>query len=159
MVYYQACPSERPYGMMLMCCHRRLESAHMSPNTAPDFSPQFSRKCRKCWIRPWPGTSLATRSVRIRLLDVFYLRLTALLSAGYEFLMQHCECFVRVTSRRRLIIRFSDQYGDKICIFGFSRGAYTARALAGMLAKVDHFPSLWLEDSSPPLLGRASPRG
>jgi uncharacterized protein (DUF2235 family) len=26
--------------------------------------------------------------------------------------------------------------GDKICIFGFSRGAYTARALAGMLFKV-----------------------
>ncbi|KDQ62836.1 hypothetical protein JAAARDRAFT_66375 [Jaapia argillacea MUCL 33604] len=26
--------------------------------------------------------------------------------------------------------------GDKICIFGFSRGAYTARALAGMLHKV-----------------------
>ncbi|KAI6044764.1 hypothetical protein EDC04DRAFT_2889440 [Pisolithus marmoratus] len=26
--------------------------------------------------------------------------------------------------------------GDKICLFGFSRGAYTARALAGMLAKV-----------------------
>ena len=26
--------------------------------------------------------------------------------------------------------------GDKICLFGFSRGAYTARALAGMLEKV-----------------------
>ena len=25
-----------------------------------------------------------------------------------------------------------DEAGDKICIFGFSRGAYTARALAGM---------------------------
>lgn len=33
-----------------------------------------------------------------------------------------------------------DQFGDKICIFGFSRGAYTARALAGMLAKVDVLP-------------------
>ena len=29
-----------------------------------------------------------------------------------------------------------DQEGDKICIFGFSRGAYTARALAGMVQKV-----------------------
>ncbi len=29
-----------------------------------------------------------------------------------------------------------DTRGDKICIFGFSRGAYTARALAGMLQKV-----------------------
>ncbi|KAF9786707.1 hypothetical protein BJ322DRAFT_667687 [Thelephora terrestris] len=34
-----------------------------------------------------------------------------------------------------------DQYGDKICIFGFSRGAYTARALAGMLAKVGLLPA------------------
>lgn len=30
----------------------------------------------------------------------------------------------------------ADTDGDKICIFGFSRGAYTARALAGMLQKV-----------------------
>lgn len=26
--------------------------------------------------------------------------------------------------------------GDRICLFGFSRGAYTARALAGMVHKV-----------------------
>ncbi|KAH9081489.1 hypothetical protein EDB83DRAFT_2669902 [Lactarius deliciosus] len=26
--------------------------------------------------------------------------------------------------------------GDRVCLFGFSRGAYTARALAGMLHKV-----------------------
>ncbi|EIN14621.1 hypothetical protein PUNSTDRAFT_130247 [Punctularia strigosozonata HHB-11173 SS5] len=37
---------------------------------------------------------------------------------GYAFLMQNYNA------------------GDKICIFGFSRGAYTARALAGMLHKV-----------------------
>ena len=29
-----------------------------------------------------------------------------------------------------------DKEGDKICLFGFSRGAYIARALAGMLHKV-----------------------
>ncbi|KAH8993941.1 hypothetical protein EDB92DRAFT_2085837 [Lactarius akahatsu] len=37
---------------------------------------------------------------------------------GYKFLMQ------------------SYNVGDKVCLFGFSRGAYTARALAGMLHKV-----------------------
>ena len=37
---------------------------------------------------------------------------------GYTFLMQNYHA------------------GDKICIFGFSRGAYTARALGGMLFKV-----------------------
>ncbi|KAF8958363.1 hypothetical protein BDZ97DRAFT_63466 [Flammula alnicola] len=30
--------------------------------------------------------------------------------------------------------------GDKICMFGFSRGAYTARALAGMISKVGLLP-------------------
>ena len=33
-----------------------------------------------------------------------------------------------------------DKEGDKICIFGFSRGAYTARALAGMIHKVGLLP-------------------
>ncbi|KAI0347618.1 hypothetical protein BDW22DRAFT_4266 [Trametopsis cervina] len=42
---------------------------------------------------------------------------------GYEFLMQNY------------------QSGDKICIFGFSRGAYTARALAGMVHKVGLLPT------------------
>ena len=37
---------------------------------------------------------------------------------GYKFLMQNYRA------------------GDKICIFGFSRGAYTGRALGGMLFKV-----------------------
>ncbi|KIN97166.1 hypothetical protein M404DRAFT_161121, partial [Pisolithus tinctorius Marx 270] len=44
--------------------------------------------------------------------------LDAHVMAGYEFLMQNCE----------------------ICLFGFSRGAYTARALAGMLHKVGLLP-------------------
>ncbi|KAI9449825.1 hypothetical protein BJY52DRAFT_1126411 [Lactarius psammicola] len=34
-----------------------------------------------------------------------------------------------------------DRTGDKICIFGFSRGAYTARALAGMIHKVGLLPA------------------
>jgi len=43
--------------------------------------------------------------------------------AGYEFLMQNYRA------------------GDRICIFGFSRGAYTARGLAGMIHKVGLLPS------------------
>ncbi|KAF8810982.1 hypothetical protein BYT27DRAFT_7185097 [Phlegmacium glaucopus] len=42
---------------------------------------------------------------------------------GYKFLMQHYVA------------------GDKICLFGFSRGAYTARSLAGMLSKVGLLPA------------------
>ena len=37
--------------------------------------------------------------------------------------------------------RTADEAGDKICLFGFSRGAYTARALAGMLHKVGLLPA------------------
>ena len=40
-----------------------------------------------------------------------------------------------------LAFPFVDEAGDKICLFGFSRGAYTARALAGMLHKVGLLPS------------------
>ncbi|KAH6909130.1 hypothetical protein BKA70DRAFT_226359 [Coprinopsis sp. MPI-PUGE-AT-0042] len=43
--------------------------------------------------------------------------------SGYEFLMQNYHA------------------GDKICLFGFSRGAYTARGLAGMLHKVGLLPA------------------
>ncbi|KAG6896289.1 hypothetical protein C0992_009314 [Termitomyces sp. T32_za158] len=43
--------------------------------------------------------------------------------SGYEFLMQNY------------------REGDKICIFGFSRGAYTARSLAGMIHKVGLLPA------------------
>jgi uncharacterized protein (DUF2235 family) len=48
--------------------------------------------------------------------------LDAHIMGGYEFLMQNYDA------------------GDKICIFGFSRGAYTARALAGMIHKVGLLP-------------------
>ncbi|GLB43692.1 putative uncharacterized alpha/beta hydrolase domain (DUF2235) [Lyophyllum shimeji] len=48
--------------------------------------------------------------------------LNAHVMGGYEFLMQNYEA------------------GDKICIFGFSRGAYTARALAGMIHKIGLLP-------------------
>ncbi|KAF5313036.1 hypothetical protein D9619_002418 [Psilocybe cf. subviscida] len=48
--------------------------------------------------------------------------LNAHVMGGYEFLMQNYEA------------------GDKIFLFGFSRGAYTARALAGMIHKVGLLP-------------------
>ncbi|KAJ7726440.1 hypothetical protein DFH07DRAFT_237077 [Mycena maculata] len=48
--------------------------------------------------------------------------LDAHVMGGYEFLMQNYTA------------------GDRICIFGFSRGAYTARSLAGMLHKVGLLP-------------------
>lgn len=72
---------------------------------------------------------------------------------AYSFLMQNCEFkFVQVQVRKgdrpllpSLLLSFlfslTDEDRDKISIFGFSRGAYTARALAGMLHKVGLLPA------------------
>ncbi|KAI0953205.1 hypothetical protein AcW1_007484 [Taiwanofungus camphoratus] len=54
--------------------------------------------------------------------EAFAWYLDAHVRGGYDFLMQNY------------------RPGDKICLFGFSRGAYTARALAGMLHKVGLLP-------------------
>jgi predicted esterase len=53
---------------------------------------------------------------------------------GYEF-RTFSTCIV---ARPLLVALVMQNYiaGDKISLFGFSRGAYTARALAGMLHKV-----------------------
>lgn len=61
---------------------------------------------------------------------------------GYEFLMENCELLsLRFCYRCSTIPLFLVRDGDRICIFGFSRGAYTARALAGMIEKVGLLPS------------------
>jgi hypothetical protein len=64
-------------------------------------------------------------------------------SDGYEFLMQNCELKPHPQTPTKLtnISISSDTSGDRICIFGFSRGAYTARALAGMIHKVGLLPA------------------
>jgi len=54
---------------------------------------------------------------------MFAWNLDAHIIGGYEFLM------------------LNYRPGDKICIFGFSRGAYTARSLAGMIHKVGIIPA------------------
>ncbi|KAL0567603.1 hypothetical protein V5O48_014390 [Marasmius crinis-equi] len=54
--------------------------------------------------------------------EAFAWYLSAHVMEGYKFIMQNY------------------RPGDKICVFGFSRGAYTARALAGMLFKVGLLP-------------------
>ena len=45
----------------------------------------------------------------------------------------------------RLIQIWQYRPNDRICLFGFSRGAYTARCLAGMLHKVGLLPKDNLE--------------
>ena len=78
-----------------------------------------------------------------------------LLVGGYEFLMEQCSFFENVVTEIawRCSSRFLDHVEDKICIFGFSRGAYTARALAGMIHKVS-FSCCHICGSNHDLLGR-----
>ncbi|KZS86926.1 hypothetical protein SISNIDRAFT_491486 [Sistotremastrum niveocremeum HHB9708] len=75
-----------------------------------------------------PGLQLPGMTTVVKILDdavAWYL--DRHVKEGYEFLMENYEA------------------GDKICMFGFSRGAYTARALAGMLHKVGLIPACNLQ--------------
>lgn len=70
-----------------------------------------------------PGIMSRFGAMVARMLDeAFAWYLEEHVMGGYRFLMD------------------SYQPGDKICLFGFSRGAYTARALAGMLHRVGLLP-------------------
>ena len=63
--------------------------------------------------------------------------------------MQNCQSIVHlIYSLRKSYHIQSDCVGDQICIFGFSRGAFTARALAGMLQKVGLLPP-WNREQLP----------
>ncbi|KAJ6453178.1 hypothetical protein C8R45DRAFT_847321 [Mycena sanguinolenta] len=76
------------------------------------------------------GTYTSSSKVATHLLTKISLTLDAAIAwnlsshvmSGYEFLMQNYTA------------------GDRICIFGFSRGAYIARSLAGMIHKVGLLP-------------------
>ncbi|RDB14707.1 hypothetical protein Hypma_016365 [Hypsizygus marmoreus] len=88
-----------------------------------DFSDQL------CYYQPGIGTWFNPGVVSpffrwgAKILDLaFAWYLDAHVIEGYKFLMQNY------------------RVGDKICIFGFSRGSYTARALAGALYKVGLLP-------------------
>ncbi|KIK69829.1 hypothetical protein GYMLUDRAFT_79892 [Collybiopsis luxurians FD-317 M1] len=82
-----------------------------------------------CYYQAGIGTFFAPGAVSpffqwgAKILDeAFAWYLNAHVMDGYQFLMQNYRS------------------GDKLCLFGFSRGAYTARALAGMLYKVGLLP-------------------
>ena len=162
MVYYQARFSDRPCGMALIFGRERRELGPMFPSTVQLSSHQSSRRYRSYSMKLSHGTSPATRSVRTQSPPLLALNLRVLLSAGYEFLMQHCSHFsgshLAGHTAAYSSIFVLDQFGDKICIFGFSRGAYTARALAGMIAKVDTHPISSADAPLPSILGRTPPR-
>ncbi|KAG5735939.1 hypothetical protein E4T56_gene1939 [Termitomyces sp. T112] len=74
------------------------------------------------YTSPKIATPLGAKTSKI-LDEMIAWNLDAHVMGGYEFLMQNYKA------------------GDRICIFGFSRGAYTARSLAGMVHKVGLLPA------------------
>ncbi|EPQ57274.1 hypothetical protein GLOTRDRAFT_73944 [Gloeophyllum trabeum ATCC 11539] len=66
---------------------------------------------------PWIVTPIVSKMSMV-LDTMFAFTLDSHMKHGYKFLMDNYTA------------------GDRICIFGFTRGAYTARALAGMLRKI-----------------------
>ncbi|KAG8905239.1 hypothetical protein FRB99_000406 [Tulasnella sp. 403] len=88
------------------------------------------RERQLCYYQPGIGTYVAptvlwanTFQAVSKVLDqAFAWYLDGHIMGGYRFLMENYK------------------EGDRICLFGFSRGAYTARCLAGMLHKVGLLP-------------------
>ncbi|KJA17889.1 hypothetical protein HYPSUDRAFT_205861 [Hypholoma sublateritium FD-334 SS-4] len=74
------------------------------------------------YVSPQIATPMASK-ISKSLDEAIAWNLHSHLMDGYEFLMQNYKA------------------GDRICIFGFSRGAYTARGLAGMIHKVGLLPA------------------
>ncbi|KAJ7580383.1 hypothetical protein C8J56DRAFT_1103394 [Mycena floridula] len=76
------------------------------------------------YTSPQIATPFRAKLSKVGTLDMmFACYLDAHVMDGYEFLMQN---YIP---------------GDRICLFGFSRGAYTARSLAGMISKVGLLPA------------------
>ncbi|GJE99312.1 DUF2235 domain-containing protein [Phanerochaete sordida] len=120
--------STKTTGRTLVLCFDGTASAFDSDNTnVVHFFKLLRRDTDEqlCYYQPGIGTYMKPGAVSqllrwgAKVLDVataWYLY--EHVHGGYKFLMENY------------------QAGDRICLFGFSRGAYTARALAGMLHKI-----------------------
>ncbi|KAJ7364923.1 hypothetical protein DFH08DRAFT_279685 [Mycena albidolilacea] len=126
-------PESTATGRTLVLCFDGTSEQYNGYDTNPvklfallkknDFREQL------CYYQPGIGTYLTPGAVSpalewcAKVLDLaFAIYLKDHVMDGYRFLMNNYRA------------------GDKICIFGFSRGSYTARALAGMLHKVGLLP-------------------
>jgi len=86
------------------------------------------------YYQPGIGTDLrGSRNLAIRN-KAFVSNIDEHIMGGYEFVLRECRLIGSIKSIFNL--PFTDKKGDRICLFGFSRGAYIARALAGMLHAV-----------------------
>jgi uncharacterized protein (DUF2235 family) len=124
--------TQPPYGRNLVLCLDGTSNRYKRDNTnvVKLFAAlDRTRADQRIYYQPGIGTltpigvyNWITRSV-LRILDLaFAILLKDHVLDAYEFLMNQYQPF------------------DRIYVFGFSRGAYTARVLAGMLHKVGLVP-------------------
>ncbi|KAH8828621.1 hypothetical protein DL96DRAFT_1526362 [Flagelloscypha sp. PMI_526] len=125
-------PSIHPFRTLVLCFDGTGDKFQNHSNVAEFFSMLKKNDPTKQMVYYQPGigtytshkylTSLATWASK--LFDMMWARsLDDHIMRGYEFIMQNYRA------------------GDRICIFGFSRGAYTARCLAGMIREVGVLPA------------------
>ncbi|CAK5266860.1 unnamed protein product [Mycena citricolor] len=126
-------PPEHPYRTLVLCFDGTGDQFDADNSNIIQFFtllPKADRTRQMVYYQAGIGTyttpQIATpmMSKFSKILDeMIAWNLDAHVMGGYEFLMQNYTA------------------NDRICIFGFSRGAYTARSLAGMLHKVGLLPA------------------
>ncbi|KAG7090384.1 hypothetical protein E1B28_009503 [Marasmius oreades] len=126
-------PPEHPYRTLVLCFDGTGDQFDSdNSNIVELFSMLKKDDCSKqmvyyqagigTYTTPQIATPLGAR-ISKAIDEAVAWNLDAHVMGGYEFLMQNYTI------------------GDRICIFGFSRGAYTARSLAGMIHKVGILPA------------------
>ncbi|KAF9039699.1 hypothetical protein BDZ89DRAFT_981890 [Hymenopellis radicata] len=126
-------PPDHPYRTLVLCFDGTGDQFDQdNSNIVQFFSmlPKGDRNKQMVYYQAGIGTYTAPQiatpfmSKILKFIDeAIAWNLDAHVMGGYEFLMQNYIA------------------NDRICIFGFSRGAYTARSLAGMIHKVGLLPA------------------
>ena len=152
MVYYQVIIPHTPVIVVLSASLYRPVLAH---TPYPKSSHLSCPRCPRRWTKRLLGVSTPMSWVSwnhmLYSCTLFPDPITICLDRWLqvfdgELYAKHLVTFLELTDTKHHF--HLDQTGDKICLFGFSRGAYTARSLAGMIQKagitlVD--PTLWTD--------------
>ncbi|THU78087.1 hypothetical protein K435DRAFT_973673 [Dendrothele bispora CBS 962.96] len=126
-------PPKHPYRTLVLCFDGTGDQFDLDNSNIVTFFSMLKKDDRSqqmvyyqagigTYTTPQTATPLKAK-ISKALDEAIAWNLQAHVMGGYEFLMQNYTA------------------GDRICIFGFSRGAYTARSLAGMVNKVGILPA------------------
>ncbi|KAG7086992.1 hypothetical protein E1B28_012970 [Marasmius oreades] len=126
-------PPEHPYRTLVLCFDGTGDQFDADNSNIVEFFTLLKKDDRSkqmvyyqagigTYTTPQVATPLMAK-ISKALDEAIAWNLDAHVMGGYEFLMQNYTA------------------GDRICIFGFSRGSYTARSLAGMIHKVGILPA------------------